>query len=260
MLEVRPIKAFHDNYLWLFRQPGSSVCGIVDPGDAEPVLRHLRDNELELAVIIITHHHADHTGGIKRLLQDFDVPVYGPESPNIPSISHPLAEGDQVEILGQAFRILEIPGHTLDHIAYFAEGDAGQGSILFCGDTLFAGGCGRVFEGTHSMMRKSLQKLAVLDPDTQVYCAHEYTMANLAFASAVSPDNALLAQRIQREQGKRDQSLPTVPTSIGLELATNPFLRCHEDELAEAASQHVGKPVSEPDEVFATIRSWKDSF
>lgn len=260
MLEVSPIKAFFDNYLWLFSQPGSRLCGIVDPGDAEPVLKHLRKNELELAVIIITHHHADHTGGIKRLLEEFDVPVYGPDSPNIPSITHPLAEGDQIEILGQAFRVLEIPGHTLDHIAYVAEGDTGQASILFCGDTLFAGGCGRVFEGTHSMMLKSLEKLAGLDSDTRVYCAHEYTMANLAFASAVSPDNALLAERVQREQGKRDLSLPTVPTSIGMELATNPFLRCHEDELVQAASKHCGEPLSKPEEVFAAIRSWKDTF
>ncbi|MDG2174877.1 MAG: hydroxyacylglutathione hydrolase [Gammaproteobacteria bacterium] len=259
MLEVTPIKAFNDNYLWLFRQPESRDCGIVDPGDAEPVLRHLQDNGLNLAVILITHHHADHTGGIQRLIQDYDVPVYGPASANIPAVTHTLSEGDSIEVLGESFRVYEIPGHTLDHIAYYADSTEDE-PVLFCGDTLFAAGCGRVFEGTHSMMHASLQKLAELAPASKVYCAHEYTLANLAFAKAVSPDNATLADRIRREQTKRDQDIPTVPTSIGVELSTNPFLRCSEEEIVAAASRQIGRMIKEPVEVFAAIRGWKDTF
>jgi len=259
MLEVTPIKAFHDNYFWLFRQPDSKECGIVDPGDAEPVLRHLQDNGLTLSVILITHHHADHTGGIQRLLQHYDVPIYGPDSPDIPAITQTLSEGDTIKVLGTSFRIYEIPGHTLDHIAYFADSNMNE-PVLFCGDTLFAGGCGRVFEGTHSMMHTSLQKLAGLASDSKVYCAHEYTLANLAFAKAVSPNNSILADRIHREQSKRERDIPTVPTSIGEELATNPFLRCAEMEVIEAASQQAGRNINKPEEVFAAIRSWKDSF
>lgn len=260
MLEVTPIRAFHDNYLWLFRQTDSRECGIVDPGDAEPVLRHLQENDLELKVILITHHHADHTGGIRQLLEHYDAPVYGPASPNIPAVTHPLGENEQVSVLNEEFQIIEIPGHTLDHIAYYSSESNGRKPVLFCGDTLFAGGCGRVFEGTHTMMHNSLQKLARLDPDTSVYCAHEYTMANLNFARAVSPENMNLSERISLEQHKRDRDVPTVPTSIRVELETNPFLRCNDQELIAAASQHAGVNVESPEEVFAVIRGWKDSF
>jgi hydroxyacylglutathione hydrolase len=257
MLNVTPIPAFNDNYLWLFHAEGSRQCGIVDPGDAEPVLRHLTDYDLELAVIFITHHHGDHTGGIGKLLQAFDVPVYGPDSSNIHAVTRKLGEGDTVNIFGETFRVLEIPGHTLDHIAYFAEGNP---PILFCGDTLFAGGCGRVFEGTHRMMYGSLQKLAVLPPDTMVYCAHEYTLANLAFAHAVTPDSAPLADRMSREKARREEDMPTVPTTIRAELETNPFLRCTDADIIAAAHGQSGRLVSAPDEVFGIIRSWKDSF
>ncbi|MEK9649111.1 MAG: hydroxyacylglutathione hydrolase, partial [Gammaproteobacteria bacterium] len=183
MLEVSPIRAFYDNYFWLFREKTSRECGIVDPGDAGPVISYLEANDLELSVILITHHHADHTGGISALRERFDMPVYGPESPNIPEITYPLRDGDIIDVLDTTFRIIEIPGHTLDHIAYHADGLNGQDAILFCGDTLFAGGCGRVFEGTHAMMHQSLKKLADLAGETKVFCAHEYTMANLAFAN-----------------------------------------------------------------------------
>jgi len=259
MLEITPIKAFNDNYLWLFRQPDSRECGIVDPGDAGPVLEYLETNDLTLAVILITHHHADHTGGIRELTQHFEVPVYGPQSQNIPAITHPLNEGDEIDVLGQHFRILEIPGHTLDHIAYFAQ-VSHNSPVLFCGDTLFAGGCGRVFEGTPGMMHHSLQKLAHLPPATRVYCAHEYTMANLTFAQAVTPANEILAKRVNSEQAKRNRDMPTVPTSIEVELATNPFLRCEDQEVIDAAMAHSGQPLQEPAGVFAVIRNWKDSF
>lgn len=260
MFDVIPIPAFNDNYLWLFRADGTRECGIVDPGDAAPVLQALQDNDLTLAAIFITHHHGDHTGGISRLLQEYDVPVYGPDSANIPSVTHTLHDGDSIEVFGKRFRILEIPGHTLDHIAYFADASDGDVPLLFCGDTLFAGGCGRVFEGTHSMMHNSLQKLAVLPADTRVYCAHEYTMANLKFAHAVTPDSQALASRIDRDSNLRQQDIPTVPTTIAAELQTNPFLRCSEEDVAAAAASHSGQSLSSPEDVFAVIRQWKDAF
>lgn len=260
MLDITPIKAFQDNYLWLFRQPGARTCAIVDPGDAGPVLDTLESNGLALAAILITHHHGDHTGGISRLLKAFEVPVYGPVSPNIPAITHPLREGDEIEVCGATFRVLEIPGHTLDHIAYFSTAEGGTPPVLFCGDTLFAGGCGRVFEGTHGMMYHSLGKLAQLAPETRVFCAHEYTLGNLGFASAVTPDDPVLQARIDREKARRKQDIPTVPTSIREELATNPFLRCQDAEVIAAASRHAGRELGKPEEVFAAVRSWKDSF
>lgn len=172
MLEVVPIKAFKDNYLWLFKAEGSNQACIVDPGDAMPVLDYLEERNLQLATIFVTHHHEDHTGGIATLLNKFKVPVYGPKSGKISAITHELSEGDSVEIFNQVFNILEIPGHTLDHIAYFTTDNASaNGPVLFCGDTLFVGGCGRVFEGTHEMMHGSLQKIAALCPhDSGILC------------------------------------------------------------------------------------------
>lgn len=258
MLNVHPIPAFNDNYLWLIQAPASAQAFVVDPGDPAPVLAYLENHGLQLSGILITHHHADHTGGIKSLLQNKTVPVYGPDSANIPLVSHRLKQGDSIEVLGTRFEILEIPGHTLDHIAYFnAEGAP---PLLFCGDTLFAGGCGRVFEGTAGMMYESLQKLAALPPQTRVYCAHEYTLANLSFARAVSPGDEALAQRIKEEEAKRQAGRPTVPTSIALELDTNPFLRCGAESIKAAAHAHGAVNTGNPIEVFAAIRGWKDRF
>jgi hydroxyacylglutathione hydrolase len=260
MFDVTPIPAFNDNYLWLLRAHGTRECGIVDPGDAAPVLKALQDNDLTLAAIFITHHHADHTGGISRLLQEYDVPVYGPDSANIPAVTHKLAQDDSIEVFGKQFHILDIPGHTLDHIAYYAEASDDDTPLLFCGDTLFAGGCGRVFEGTYSMMHQSLQKLAVLPPETRVFCAHEYTLANLKFAHAVTPESTALAARIDRDNKLRQQDMPTVPTTIAAELQTNPFLRCSEGDVAAAAANHSGQSQASPEAVFAVIRQWKDGF
>lgn len=257
MLEVTPIKAFSDNYLWLFRQSGSKRAAIVDPGDPAPVLSYLEREQLELEAILVTHHHADHTGGIRELLEHYEVPVYGPESSAIPQVTQTLHEGDSIQVCGTLFRVLEIPGHTLDHIAYYAESPApNQDPVLFCGDTLFAAGCGRLFEGTAETMHASLLKLAALPPETQAFCAHEYTLANLAFAAAVTPDDAVLQSRIAEEKQKREQGLPTVPTSIALEKQTNPFLRCDE----EPVRLNLKMPTARPAEVFAALREWKDSF
>ncbi len=259
MIEVYPIPAFQDNYLWLFHQRDSNRAYVVDPGDAAPVEATLKARDLQLAGILITHHHYDHIGGIEQLLNHHRVPVYGPHSNNIPAITHPLREGERIELdAGMCFRILEIPGHTLDHIAYFSQ--AGDQSLLFCGDTLFAGGCGRLFEGTAAQMHRSLAKLAALPADTAIYCAHEYTLANLAFAQAVESDNAALNERIARDTATRKRGDPTVPSTLGLELATNPFLRCSHESVKSAAEEQAGGPLASPEEVLAAVRQWKDNF
>ncbi len=260
-LEIVPIRAFADNYLWLFRPLNSLEACVVDPGDPAPVQRYLEEQGLRLSAILVTHHHRDHTGGVAELAQQYSAPVYGPYSERIPSISHPLKDGDSIQVLGARFQVMAVPGHTLDHIAYYCPDPLYQDKpVLFCGDTLFAGGCGRVFEGTLPMMHASLSRLAALPPETQVFCAHEYTLANLRFAQAVTPDSAALAARISLEQQRRAQDVPTVPTSIGMELATNPFLRCGEAELVSAAQERASQPLGDPAAVFGVIRAWKDGF
>lgn len=261
MLNIIPVPAFNDNYLWLFHADASTSACIVDPGDARPVLKALDAHGLDLEAILITHHHADHIGGVNELLKAKQVPVYGPKSSKIPQVTNVLEQGDRIEVLGVHFDILEIPGHTLDHIAYYAAAPVDDGHpLLFCGDTLFAGGCGRVFEGTHEMMYDSLCKLSTLAPDTRVYCAHEYTLANLKFALAVTPDHKDLNQRFNSEQEKRRLNEPTVPTTIQRELSTNPFLRCQDKDLRESAQSHAHRRLEKPAQVFGVIREWKDNF
>jgi len=257
MLTIQPIPAFDDNYIWLLYDDQSRQAFVVDPGDAAPVFAKLEELQLELAGILITHHHFDHTGGLEQLRGRYSPMVYGPHNRAIAGLTRQLGSGDSVEVLGVRFGVLEVPGHTLDHIAYFHDGEQ---PLLFCGDTLFAGGCGRVFEGTPPMMHESLQRLAALPPSTRVYCAHEYTLANLAFARAVEPDNEQLAQRVARAESTRARNEPTVPSEIALELATNPFLRCAQTDLL-AALRAQGKLQGETaPEVFATVRGWKDNF
>ncbi len=257
MLQIIAVPAFNDNYLWLFHLPGSQQAYVVDPGDAQPVEAALTRHDLQLAGILVTHHHLDHTGGIAHLLAERDIPVYGPLSDKIPAITHPLHEGQRLSLdSGLDFDILEVPGHTLDHIAYFSAAH----QTLFCGDTLFAGGCGRMFEGQPRQMQASLSKLAQLPVDTRVYCAHEYTQANLEFAVAVEPDNAQLQQRVQRVKGLRSEHKATVPSTIQQELQTNPFLRVAEQSVIEAAKNHNHSGSLEPWEVFAVLRRWKDNF
>jgi hydroxyacylglutathione hydrolase len=258
-LVIHTIPAFQDNYLWLFHQEGDRAAFVVDPGDAQPVLDCLVQNNLELAGILITHHHPDHTGGINALLANNDVPVYGPDSNNIPQISHRLYEGDCINLAETNFSVLEIPGHTLDHIA-FAASPEGQSPLVFCGDTLFTAGCGRIFEGSAEQMYQSLQKLAALPDATRIYCAHEYTLSNLAFATAVEPTNQVLQDKTAADEEKRQQGLPTVPSTMAIERKTNPFLRCHLPSLALAASQHSSRELSDPAEVMREIRLWKDTF
>lgn len=255
MLEIHTIPAFSDNYFWLVHAAGARAAWVVDPGDAEPVERALAALDLDLAGIVVTHHHSDHTGGVSQLAERHGAQVLGPVSERVPQVTQSLRDGDAVEIAGARFEVIEVPGHTLDHIAYHC---ASEG-VLFCGDTLFAGGCGRVFEGTAAQMQASLARLAALPGDTRIYCAHEYTLANLAFARHVEPENETLAERERAAKALRAADTPTVPSPIAVERATNPFLRWAEDSVLAAAERRRGGPVGEPAEVFAEIRRWKDA-
>jgi hydroxyacylglutathione hydrolase len=258
MAAIIPIPAFSDNYIWLVQE--GARAAVVDPGDAEPVLAYLDLHGLDLVAILNTHHHGDHVGGNDGLLARFSVPVFGPARETIPGRTHALEEGARVALpgIGLAFSVLDVPGHTAGHIAYV--GDNGGVPIAFVGDTLFAGGCGRLFEGTPADMAASLAKLAALPGDTRIYCAHEYTLANLRFALAVEPGNGTLHARQAREEGRRAHGEPTVPSVLADELATNPFLRSDVPAVFAAAEAHAGRKLASAVDAFATLRSWKNGF
>jgi hydroxyacylglutathione hydrolase len=252
---VSPIPAFEDNYIWLLRESGRTNCAVVDPGDADPVIERLDTEGWELTAILITHKHGDHTGGVRELKMRWPQSVvYGPVGEPIPTLERRLREGDQVELIGigARFRVLDVPGHTEGHIAYYGEG------ALFCGDTLFAGGCGRVFSGTHEQLSASLEKIAGLPAQTRVYCAHEYTLANLGFARWVEPESSDLAARLAEDRAVRDRGEPTVPSTLELELRTNPFLRTDRPAVAAAAERWHGAPLDSRAAVFRALRTWKD--
>ena len=259
-LELIPIPAFVDNYLWLLVRGDRAV--VVDPGDAAPVETALAERGLRLDAILVTHHHPDHVGGLAKLLAGHSVPVYGPrqEEATIGHLDHLLDDGDEIEILGRRLQVIAVPGHTLGHIAYYAPASDLEGPFLLCGDTLFSGGCGRLFEGTPTQMHTSLARLAALPGATQVYCTHEYTTSNLLFARAVEPDNEDLAEYWERVQTLRAEQRPTLPSSLTLELRINPFLRTTQPAVRKAAEAHAGTALEDDVAVFAQLRSWKDHF
>ena len=316
MLNISPIPAFDDNYIWLLRQEGRDLATVVDPGDEEPVIARLAAEGLTLAAILLTHHHGDHIGGVADLLARWpQARVYGPRDRRIRLVTDPVGEGDRIAPPGLAtsFQVLEVPGHTATHIAYLADhpgaaGDVATGNAanrsppaaggrppsagtggeisgaigasaasgtsgangaasalgegacaLFCGDTLFAAGCGRVFDGTFDQLAASLARIAALPPDTLLYCAHEYTLANLGFAAWVEPDSPALAARRARVEAERAAGQPTVPSSLAEELATNPFLRTAVPGVRAAAEAFAGQSLTTAAQVFTALRQWKDS-
>ncbi|AMO56663.1 hypothetical protein GZ77_03305 [Endozoicomonas montiporae] len=259
-LQIEAIKAFSDNYIWLLTHSATKDCFVVDPGDADPVLQTLAARGLNLTGVLITHHHADHVGGLKQLTQQFALKVYGPANSSINHLTTTLNDGDCIDVLGHSFQVFSVPGHTLDHIAYYDD----QQFTLFCGDTLFSAGCGRLFEGTPEQMFASLNKFRQLPDITQVFCAHEYTASNLKFARAVEPDNEDIAEYTHRVIQLRNHDIPTIPTSIGLEKRVNPFLRTNDNTVIRNAvsrleNESFEQKIPEP-EVLRVIREWKDKF
>lgn len=255
---MTPLPAFTDNYIWLLQHQQHVLA--VDPGDGQAVLQWLaREPDLQLNTILVTHHHADHTGGLADLVQATGAQVYGPALEKLPVPHTPVAEGDTLAWGPLHWQVLDVPGHTAGHVAYWAHPE-GQAPILFCGDTLFSGGCGRLFEGTAGQMLASLDRLAALPADTRVCCAHEYTLSNLRFAQAVEPDNASLAAYTLACQALRDQHQPTLPTPLGQELEINPFLRSRQNTVRTAAARHAGTAATNDAEAFAQLREWKNQF
>ncbi len=255
MLKIEPIPALSDNYIWLLYQPEKLWAAVVDPGEEEPVFAVLRERGLALSALLLTHHHGDHTGGVEALVQRGGVQVFGPRDARIPGITRTVREGEVYRLPGLEtnFRVMEVPGHTATHVAY----QIGDG--LFCGDTLFGAGCGRVFDGTFAQLAQSLARIAALSPETRLYCAHEYTLDNLGFATWVEPENPAIAARLADTQRLRAAQQPSVPSRLAEELATNPFLRTQVPAVRAAAERFAGKPLSDPTEVFTALRRWKDT-
>lgn len=259
MIQIDALPAFTDNYLWLLQDAAMRRCAVVDPGDAGPVLDWLAAHpDWQLSDIIVTHHHPDHIGGVAKLKSATGARVLGPAKERIPERDLALGEGDKVDVLGLRFEVMEVPGHTLGHIAYYHASP--RNPLLFCGDTLFAAGCGRLFEGTPEQMYHSLSRLAALPDDTQVYCTHEYTLSNLRFAHAVEPDNPAIAQRLAEVGAWRDAGRISLPSTLSIERETNPFLRCDQPSVRKKIDERNGIAQRSASAVFAGLRSWKDHF
>jgi hydroxyacylglutathione hydrolase len=260
-MKLIPLPAFQDNYLWLLHDGQRAL--VVDPGDAGPVQACLTEHGLRLEAILVTHHHQDHIGGVDRLRDATGARVFGPARERIPEPLERLAEGDHIEVLGLRFEVLDVPGHTAGHIAYYCSSpgpDDDGAPLLFCGDTLFSAGCGRLFEGTPPQMLASLSKLAALPASTRVCCTHEYTLSNLKFATAVEPGNAQLIHYRQQCEQRRSRGEPTLPSTIALENGINPFLRTRQPAVAQAAHAYGGADEADPVAVFAALRQWKNEF
>ena len=260
---VHPVPAFTDNYLWLLQAPDSNAASVIDPGDAEPVLRALETRSLRLVSILLTHHHADHAGGVAELTARTGARVIGPADDRIAGITQTVGGGDVVDpgVGGARAQVISVPGHTTSHIAYrFGPLGSDPRPILFCGDTLFAAGCGRMFEGTAAQMLNSLDALAALSADTLVYCAHEYTLSNLKFAAAAEPDSPEVAARLAEAASMRAAGMATVPSTIAIERATNPFLRTDQRGVIAQAATQLGRTPADRIETFAALRQWKNDF
>lgn len=271
MINITPIKAYSDNYIWAITNKEANIktnthkMALVDPGDADVCMDFIENNQLILSAILITHHHSDHTGGIEKLIaycqkNRWPLTVYGPANEKIPHCDVKLIEKNSVNLsdLNINFQIIDLPGHTAGHIAYYTNG--GIEPLLFCGDTLFSGGCGRLFEGSPEQMLNSLTKLANLPENTKVYCAHEYTQANLKFALAVEPSNEALLSYSEKVNDLRAKEKATIPTSIEVEKQINPFLRSHEQTVQTSAMQFDNNTQPSSLDTFTTIRRWKDQF
>jgi hydroxyacylglutathione hydrolase len=272
MISITAIPAFNDNYFWLLSQDKMAV--VVDPGDAAPVVEHLKSNQLILSGILITHHHADHVGGVKQLKQLYQCPVWGPKNDPVEHLDFECEQDDVIHIaaLSLDLKVLEVGGHTKGHIAYFAEQTAAIDNSLFCGDTLFSGGCGRLFEGTPSQMWQSMKKILALPDSTLLYPAHEYTLANLTFAQNVEPGNQALSNYLDKVKRLRQQNQPSLPALLSVERAINPFLRVEQASVKQAAAQYTDNNLANnstytkdgnklsAEQTFAIIRRWKDVF
>ena len=255
MLKISPINAFSDNYIWLIQTNEGNT--LVDPGDSKPIISTIDKLGITIDDILITHHHFDHIGGLELLKPLIKGSVIGPKNNVIDLLDKHVGEGDIIESIGLRFSVFEVPGHTLDHIAFYSETEK---EVLFCGDTIFSGGCGRVFEGTFEQMNHSLEKLMNLPSKTEIYCAHEYTLSNLQFALMAEPDNVDLKEYELNSKNKREKNIPTIPTTLGQELQINPFLRVAETSLREAISDKLDHSnITSNAEVFGFLRSWKDS-
>lgn len=257
MLEIKALSALSDNYIWVLAKNDGSTVAVVDPGEAAPVQQYLAEHGLKVGAYLITHHHGDHVGGLDTLLAEHPAPVYGPrdEADRIAQLSETVAEGDRftLDFIDAEFEVFDVPGHTLGHIAYVTPG------ALLAGDALFRAGCGRVFEGTHAQMQKSLAKLRALPESTQVYGGHEYTQKNLAFAQTVEPDNAAIAAVVDEVDTLRADDRPTLPGTIAEEREINPFLRWDHPDVIAAAERRAGRTLGDAGEIFAVLREWKDA-
>lgn len=259
MIQIDALPAFTDNYIWLLQDASSKCCAVVDPGDAEPVLAWLSQHPgWRLTDILVTHHHNDHVGGVDQLKTVTGARVYGPAAETIPARDVALKDNDGLTVLGLDFSVYAIPGHTLGHIAFYH--DDAQAPLLFCGDTLFAAGCGRLFEGTPTQMHHSLSRLAALPDSTLIYCAHEYTLSNLRFAQAVEPGNLDIAERFLQVSQWRSENKISLPSNLALERLTNPFIRTHESAVKEKADERTGIDNQSSTAIFASLRAWKDKF
>jgi hydroxyacylglutathione hydrolase len=256
-MNLIPLPAFSDNYIWLLHHQGRAL--VVDPGESEPVSRWLTEHQHQLDCILVTHHHGDHTGGVAKLQREWDVKVYGPANEKLPFEYQPLKQGDIFNWADLIFQTIDVPGHTAGHIAYWAH-PQGQDPLLFCGDTLFSGGCGRLFEGTPTQMLQSMDQLAALPGKTRVCCAHEYTLSNLKFALAVEPENLALQKYMAQCEQRRANHLPTLPAELAKELQINPFLRSRIPSVIDAVKQFAPQTSHLDAEIFGNLRLWKNEF